>query len=285
MISFVSMGQMGRLGNQLFQYAYLRSQARRMGVKFYCPEWIGDKIFRLEDQDEREAKPPSSAVSQYTEPPHNCGFNESALNISDNTDVRGYFLSERYFIEPTEVARWYRFKSEIIEPLGKKYQHINLSQAVSLHIRLTDKAKNPAHFSLPADYYKKALAQMDKKRKILLFSDDLDKAKTILAFQHERVTPISGNKPFEDLYLMSQCGDNICSSSTLSWWGAWLNSSPQKKVIVPKEGALRPGCGKTAEQFWIADWIQIPGLHPVFDHYLMKLMKLKISQLKSKISG
>ena len=57
MIAFTRLGKMGQFGNQLFQYAFLRTTARRLGVRFYCPEWIGDKIFSLHDQHERATKP------------------------------------------------------------------------------------------------------------------------------------------------------------------------------------------------------------------------------------
>lgn len=77
-------------GNQLHRYAFLRTTAQRLGVKFLCPEWRGDKIFLLNDEQER-SRVPGATKTVYRQPPENCGFVENALHIEDGTNIIGYF--------------------------------------------------------------------------------------------------------------------------------------------------------------------------------------------------
>ena len=44
-LTMSSLGQLGRFGNQIFQYAFLRICANESGATVECPPWIGQKLF------------------------------------------------------------------------------------------------------------------------------------------------------------------------------------------------------------------------------------------------
>ncbi len=93
MLSFSKLGNCGRLGNQLFQYAFLRSSAHRLGTRFHCPTWDGDAIFDLGDAEERAEAPLD--IRHFYDPAPQAGYVPEAMNIGST-----FFLQVR----PTAVG-------------------------------------------------------------------------------------------------------------------------------------------------------------------------------------
>jgi hypothetical protein len=264
MISFQALGEWGRLGNQLFQYAFLRMTARRLKVLYYRPPWLGDQVFHLDDVSERAARP--EGISRcYVEPKSNVGFNASALAIEDGTDIRGYFQSERYFTDPAAVRRWYRFKDETVKEVRFKYRDVDFPNSVGVHLRFGDIFGSPKYVIVPPWYYREALARVRVKKTVLVFSDDIERARKWVKGLRDRLIFVEGNQAHEDLYLMTQCHDFVCSVSTLSWWGAWLINHPDKTVVTPREW-FRPGY-QTKTDLRCSNWIEIRTCRNVLDDY------------------
>src|SRR5689334_21725322 len=53
------LGQLGRFGNQLFQYAFLRICAEKTGSRVECPTWIGETLFGHQDAPISQRLPPA----------------------------------------------------------------------------------------------------------------------------------------------------------------------------------------------------------------------------------
>lgn len=268
MISFSKLGtNYGRFGNQLFQYAFLRTQAERLGVKFYCPKWIGDEIFSLNDKDIRVDK--SNGLNVVFIEKSREDYDRSNLKLEDNTEILGNFESEKNF-DNTQARIWYSFREDKIVGIKEKYKDIDFSNSIGIHLRLGDKLLNKMfsklYFVPRINYYLKSIKKIGNYKNLLIFSDNIDIAKEYFRKTNLNLIFIEGNQDWEDLYLMSKCRDFICGNSTLSWWGAWLNNNPKKKVVFPKEGFFRPWTFSYNKDLIPDRCIRINALIPVIDY-------------------
>ncbi len=154
----------------------------------------------------------------------------------------GYWQSHRFAnsIE-RELREEFRLRTP---PSGKNLAVANQIQStrvpISVHLRRGDYATAyGSSVMLSMDYYACALKQMRDfaaECTFFVFSDDA-------TFAHEWVGGRSNfvvvdhntgeHVAHEDMRLMSLCRHHIIANSTFSWWGAWLNRNPDKRVIAP----------------------------------------------------
>jgi len=183
--------------------------------------------------------PDSFYKSNYIkEKGHN--FNSSILDLNNNVYLDGYWQSEKYFSDISDIIRSeFTLKNNSLDP--SLLQEIINKNSVSLHIRRGDYVFNPVtnrfHGVCTLDYYKRAIDFIEERFEDLtfyIFSDDLNWCKENLKINHPTFF-VEGNKNYEDLILMSHCKYNIIANSSFSWWGAWLNNNPGKIVIAPEQ--------------------------------------------------
>ena len=89
------------------------------------------------------------------------------------------------------------------------------------------------------DWYNSAMNIVNAE-KYIIFSDDIEYSKQ--NFLGDKFIFVE-DKDYIELFLMSMCKHNIISSSSFSWWGAWLNKNENMKVIAPMKwfGRIDPG--------------------------------------------
>ena len=268
MIAFTKFGNYGRFGNQLFQYAYLRSQAKRLSTKFYCPPWRGDEVFMLSDAEEK--CPPFTPKHMYHEDPYKHGFQESATQMRDDTDVAGFFQSPLFF-KKEDVLRWFSFNESLFASVRAKYGNINLNKATAIHLRLGDYC-NPSSlmfYTIRPEYVKRALSLIKEGGPILVISDSPETAKKYLGHMPEGTIFVEGNKDYEDFYLLAHAKNIICSASSFSWWAAYLNKHPNKKVFMPQYWFL-PMSRVKNETIFLDVWTRLPAHRPLLDNYYVR---------------
>lgn len=170
------------------------------------------------------------------------GFDEQVLELKGNYYLRGYFQSEKYFKNITDIIRQeITIKDEFVPKDDELINQIRNNHSVSVHIRRGDYIRNlssmDAHGLCSKDYYTKSIEfirrELGDDLHFFLFTDDAAWVQKEMRWDINS-TLIENKTTVEDFYLMSLCKNNIIANSTFSWWAAWLNINPSKKVIVPK---------------------------------------------------
>ena len=243
-VAFNYLGKLGQLGNQMFQYAATLGVARYTGVTYTIPnhdevliDGLGNRL-RIELFDCFDIKPENTGIlkTDYVVAEKGFEFDSSILRSSRQVDytLHGYFQTEKYFKHcEDEVRNQFTFKNYIVDECNDIIEEC-FDNPIALHIRRGDFLINSGnHYNQSLDYYEKALSKFDSKRQVVIFSDDPQWCVEQKLFESDRFIVSSGNDPYIDLYLMTQCNDFIIANSTFSWWGAWLAN--KGKVIAPKK--------------------------------------------------
>jgi hypothetical protein len=268
MLAFNHLGQLGRLGNQMFQYASLRGIAKNRGYDFCIPnhnQVIKDpygfdlKIelfypFKMTYTLPHNIKLLDRGYAPVAQERH-FHFDQTLFNMCpDEITLAGFFQSEKYFnhIED-EIREDFSFKNEILEPCKEMVGSIR--DVISLHVRRTDYLKNPNHTTLDLDYYIKALECFDSDIPVIIFSDDISWCKKQKIFDSDRFMISESKDQYVDLCLMTLCKYHIIANSSFSWWGAWLSNS--NKVIAPIQWFGKGNDNKNTNDLIPERWIRI----------------------------
>jgi len=254
MIGFNALGRMGRLCNQMFQYASLKGLARKIGAEIIIPNYeqeVDDgmgNMLRTELFDSFELNVQTGLLNNGHAPVVQERFfhfdEELFNNCPDHVSLQGYFQTEKYFkhIED-EIRDDFIFHSEIATPCKEMIEGVE--HPIALHVRRTDYLTNSEnHFNMPLAYYEAALKHFDDDRNVIVFSDDPAWCLEQSLFSDDRFIISENDDNRVDLCLMSMCDDFIIANSSYSWWGAWLSANKNKKVITPVQWFGKTGYTK-----------------------------------------
>ena len=86
-------------------------------------------------------------------------------------------------------------------------------------------------------------------------SDDVDWCRA--NFERRDVLFVTGNPDWVDLYLMARCDHHIIANSTYSWWSAYLNRNPERRVIYPMPWFAGKKRERDMSDFFVPDWTEI----------------------------
>ena len=283
MLAFNQIGSLGRLGNQMFEYAAVRGIAAKHEYKWSIPpfhltgieNYSLHKCFKLESVKEQnlQVRDDFSYVQERS-----FHFDEELFNeCPDNVSLHGFFQSEKYFKHISdEIRKDFTFHDEHLTPCNEFMGDLKDQQPIMLHVRRGDpNLVDPRGFKWsytqcgdqhpvqPIEYYERALSEFDDNQPVIVFSDSPEWVKEQEFFSSDRFLVSEPQEkygdgsytPYSDLCLMSLCSHAIIANSSLSWWGAWLISNKSKKVIAPKMWFGPAYADKNTKDLYCPDWI------------------------------
>jgi hypothetical protein len=174
-------------------------------------------------------------------------FDPDVLELQVPCYLSGYWQSEKYFSDIVEIIR------QELAPVDStllQYAHSYVANLrgrggtiVSLHVRrgelavAQEKLKSTRGvFGPPTGlgYIQEAIRQFDPNCKFIVFSDsapDIVWCKENVKAKYVHFS--EGHNDIQDMVLMSACDHHIIAS-TFSWWAAWLNPRPGRRVVAPR---------------------------------------------------
>jgi Glycosyl transferase family 11 len=240
----------GRLGNQIFQYAALKSICNEKELLLMLGFEDLQSLF-----DGIDAKIVNSANSIS----ERAIYSKLYYPLIDIVSKKGLIsriyednLSDSYtlvqkkgviesikFVQESFFQNEYSFREEVIKSLVFKNNLVTRAKdlvdtvaasktCIFVHIRRGDylswpTQENPA--VLPISYYKKCIDIIYSKISNPFFiftSDDIFYVKDI--FEYVDCAYISRSSSIEDFVLMSHCHGGILSASSFSWWAAYFSN-------------------------------------------------------------
>lgn len=241
----------GRLGNNLFQYALGRIIAEHHGLELNCIDTRTSPTRFL--GREVDIGPPATlkmltrhfpgaplhlkgnriySPVQSFEINEQKGWNGYSLNLNavlQDASLRqirlaGYFQRYEYF-QPFKdrIQKWFRIASVSVPFVSPQDVLINIRRGTDYEV---------LNWILPTSYYHEALAKMENIGRVYICGTCIDDG---IHRSMERYRPVYYNgSPIEHLAFMGRFNRLVLSNSTFAWWGALLSGAAE--IYAPKSG-------------------------------------------------
>lgn len=278
MITFTELGSYGRLGNQLFQFAALKSLSLEKGFEITLPilknkEWHGQKCLLNELSIDEKQSNKKGENSFYEKDGYS--FDPEFFTLNDNTNIQGFFQHKSYYEKNLDLLRK-KFKLRNNEPVKEKFKGFDgnreNSTIVSLHVRLGDILENNTYINSPflSEQFKFLANSIDYfggncdflifvggSRNSSGYSDnDKELVKNLLQSKKNNLIFSEGNDTLTDFELMKLCDHHILSPlSTFSLWVGYL-ADEDKTVVVNQDFFLKTK-NSDSDSLYLENWKKI----------------------------
>ncbi|RYD24088.1 MAG: alpha-1,2-fucosyltransferase [Verrucomicrobiaceae bacterium] len=258
---------LGRLGNNLFQYALGRTLAEKHGVPFIMDgSWFNAEGWSQVRCIRRLPGPAAGKVKvvrrfslgtrallkatgkhywEYRGVPvlkekeRDHTYDPRFTGAPADCVLFGYFQSPLYFRGMEDQLRRELSTDGLGLEKGQKPLADSLREpgSVAIHVRRTDYTGNPNLDLCGMAYYQTAMEKIRlsvKTPAFHVFSDDPAWCATTFRDPDTRIVihpaPVCA---LTDLHLMSLASHHIIANSSYSWWAAWLGKKDRQQVLMP----------------------------------------------------
>jgi hypothetical protein len=216
-VTYKDLGKNGRLGNAIFEMCAAIGLAVKHSDSYIFPYWQYSESFNFPSGSfiaENNIKYDNTYVEK--------SFTYNEIPYSQNLNLEGYYQSYKYF----EHCKHYIldvFTMKNMSPINNTAIHVRRGDYINLG--------NSYYIDLAATNYYEQAMEIIGPGNYLIFSDDP-------AWCRNRFKGIdvveSGGDVIQDFNMLLRCENQIIANSSFSWWAAYLNRNPNKKVIAPK---------------------------------------------------
>ena len=227
----VTVKQMGRLGNQMYEYISVWALANMTGREPYVPSCMIQelgKIFR------NLPVPPLSYLAYCPVQEYPVAVTVDKVDHSNGSIILPNYIQLPTYITPllSEIRHIFRFKEHITDESQKLLHRASRGMKnityVGVHVRRTDyigylKRKFNAS-PVTSDYFLRQMNVFRNKYKRVMFvvvSDDPEWCEREL--NGDDVVVMKTNSPVQDLAIMAACNHSIIDYGTYGVWGAILS--------------------------------------------------------------
>lgn len=253
----------GRLGNQMFQFAFGLAAAAHLGTDFAFDEGYLRRWFTLAPRGGRAARARRAAAYRLrarTRPFPILKFEPTATSaevfgaLRDGAQYTGFFQSEEFFAEAaTAVARAFEPRPAHAQEFRRRYSDLLETDYVCCHIRRTDYLTWGGGVALPIGFYERCLARV-APAPVVFVGDDLGAARQ--RFGDRADVRFEQNDEILDLLLLRHASVVVTSNSSFGWWGAWLGG--RRRVLAPRHWLGFKRGREVPPDVVPAGWEQVP---------------------------
>lgn len=239
-MSVVTLRPHDRWGNTLFQYAYARAYARKVGAKLQTSAWLGQQVFEIADPPiERDL-------------PARYDMDREQWDGETDIDITGWGLHQKCLLYSRADAKaWFRFKPWVAAACAQVPK-----LAIAAHLRHGDFIAESAYVAISLRSYFDAAAKagLDTRKGNIVF---VMQESPIL--EEQLVKAGLGFLP--DFFALMQARVLLRANSSFSWWAAVLGEN--ERVFAPQLAGIVPQAGIFQDAPFVeGNWPAISCVHP-----------------------